>query len=154
MTKYEELLEESSAAGLTVKEYPLCHSDGITVGKKIGIRSGQTSAEKTCILAEEMAHAEFTVGNILDQSDVSNRKQEQLARAKAYDHLIGLAGLIAAFEHGCRSRYEAAEYLGVTEKFLGEAIARYKEKYGIYVRVNEYLIQFEPWLAITKFIKS
>ncbi len=153
MTRYEELLEESEAAGLTVKECPLRHSDGITVGRKIGIRSGQTSTEKTCVLAEEMAHAEYTVGNILDQSDVSNRKQELLARAKAYDRLIGLPGLIAAFEHGCRSRYEAASFLDVTEKFLDEALTRYKAKYGIYVRIEDYIIQFEPCFAITKLIK-
>lgn len=151
MTRYEELLNESEAAGLTVKECQLRHSDGITVGKKIGIRSGQTSTEKACILAEEMAHAEYTVGNILDQSDVSNRKQELLARAKAYDRLIGISGLIAAHQHGCQSQYEAAEFLEVTEEFLKEAVECYRKKYGPGVMRGKYMVMFEPTLAVIEF---
>lgn len=153
MTRYEELLEESEAAGLTVKECPLRHSDGITIGRKIGIRSGQTSTEKTCVLAEEMAHAEYTVGNILDQSDAGNRKQELFARVKAYDRLIGIQGLIDAHLHGCRSRYEASEYLEVTETFLKEAVECYRKKYGAGVRKGKFLVMFEPTLAVIEFFQ-
>ncbi len=152
MTKYEELLDESAAAGLTVKEYPLQHSDGITVGRKIGIRSDQTSSEKACTLAEEMAHAEYTVGNILDLSCTSNQKQEMLARAKAYDRLIGIPGLIAAHQHGCRSQYDAAEYLEVTEAFLKEAVEYYRKKFGVGVRVGNFLVMFDPALAVIEFL--
>ena len=152
MTKYEQLSSEAQANGLSVKELPLQHSDGLTVGKKIGIRTGQHSRRKACILAEELAHAQYTVGNILDQSDAGNRKQELLARTKAYDRLIGLSGVIQAFEHGCRSRYEMAEYLEVEESFLEEALARYKDKYGLFVRHGEHIIQFEPCLAVMRTI--
>lgn len=38
------------------------------------------SAEKACVLAEELGHHYTTVGNILDQSDTNNRKQELRAR--------------------------------------------------------------------------
>lgn len=154
MTRYEELLDESKAAGLTVKECPLQHSDGITVGRKIGIRSDQTSTEKACTLAEEMAHAEYTVGNILDQSCISNQKQEILARVKAYDRLIGIPGLIAAHQHGCRNQYDAAEYLEVTEAFLKEAVECYRKKYGVGVRAGKYLVMFEPALAVIEFFQQ
>jgi len=149
MIKYEELLEAASIAGITVKEVPLQHTDGITVGKKIGIRTGQSTKKKTCVLAEELAHAQYTVGNILDQSDVGNRKQELLARTKAYDRLIGLSGIVQAFKHGCRNQYEMADFLDVTEKFLREALECYKDKYGLGTTYGDYIIQFEPCLSVS-----
>lgn len=152
MTKFEELEEETHAAGLTIKERPLRHSDGLVKGRKIYLRTGQTLTEKTCVLAEEIAHAELTVGNILNQSTVSNRKQEMLARTKAYDRLVGLSGLVEAFEHGCRNRYETAEFLEVTEEFLESAVQRYREKYGLYTKFGSYVIQFEPWLSVIKLL--
>ena len=148
MTIYEKLSSEAQANGLEVIELPLEHSDGMVCGNLIGIREGQTSAEKACVLAEELAHARYTVGNILDQNDVSNRKQEHLARVVAYDRMIGLARLVEAFRHGCRSRYEMAEYLEVTEEFLQEALECYHKKYGLCVRHEKHMIQFEPSLSI------
>lgn len=142
---------EAAASGLTVSEMPLQHSDGMVYGKKIAIRSGQTSAEKACVLAEELSHVELTVGNILDQSSVSNRKQENLARAKAYDRLIGLSGLVDAFEHGCKTYFETAEHLEITEKFLKEAMEYYRKRYGCYVKFKNYTIHFEPRFAIVKY---
>lgn len=152
MTKYEQLSSEAQRDGLTVKELPLKHTKGITVGSRIGIRTGQTSTEKACILAEEIAHAKYTVGNILDQSDVSNRKQELFARTKAYDQLIGLTGIIQIFENHCQNVYEAAELLGVTEEFLTEALERYRQRYGTHAVCGNYIIQFEPWLMVTKLL--
>lgn len=150
MTKYELMKDEAFAAGLTVEELPFRYADGLLDGFWIGIRAGMTTVEKKCVLAEEVAHAQYTVGNILDQSDVSNRKQELFARTKAYDRLIGLSGLISAFQHGCRNAYEVAEFLEVTEPFLLEAIERYRAHYGAYARFGDYIVQFEPWLAVTE----
>lgn len=62
--------------------------------------------------------------------------------------LTGLAGLIRAYEARCRNRYEMAEYLDVTEKYLEEAIDCYKAKYGLYTSVDNYIIYFEPFVVI------
>ena len=62
--------------------------------------------------------------------------------------MIGLRGLIRAFEHGCTSKHEIAEYLDVTTEFLNDAIAAYSEKYGVYIAVEKYIIYFIPYLAI------
>lgn len=43
-----------------------------------------TSVEKACILAEELGHHYTTAGDILDQNDIENCKQE----LKAYDSLL------------------------------------------------------------------
>lgn len=115
----------------------------------IAIEQGLSSNEKSCILAEELGHHYTTVGNILDQSSVSNRKQELRARMWAYNKLIGLIGIIKSYEHGCQSYHEMAEYLDVTEEFLRDALKRYHQKYGVCTTVDNYIIYFEP-LGVVK----
>ena len=111
----------------------------------------RTSSEKSCVLAEELGHHYTTVGNILDQSSVSNRKQELRARMWAYNKLIGLMGIIKSYEHGCQSYHEMAEYLEVTEEFLRDALKRYHQKYGICTTLDNYIIYFEP-LGVVKML--
>ena len=115
----------------------------------IAIEQGLSSNEKSCILAEELGHHYTTVGNILDQSSVSNRKQELRARMWAYNKLIGLMGIIKSYEHGCQSYHEMAEYLDVTEEFLRDALEKYHQKYGVCTTVDNYIIYFEP-LGVVK----
>lgn len=83
-------------------------------------------------------------GNILELSQTGNRKQERRARIWAYNKQIGLAGLIRAYEHGCRNRHEIADYLDVTEAFLQEAVDSYHEKYGVCTKTDDYIIYFQP----------
>ena len=148
---YEALLEEACNEGLVVKEKPLQYNNGRIKGNRIAIRKDiETSNEKACILAEELGHHYTSVGNILDLSVAQNRKQERQARLWAYNKQIGLHGLIRAYEHGCKNRYEVAEFLEVTEEFLEGAICEYREKYGIYVTIDNYIVFFIPQLAICK----
>ena len=116
------------------------YSDGIIALNK----HLNTTTEKACVLAEELGHHYTTSGDILDLSVVKNRKQERTARLWAYNQLIGLNGLINAFNHGCRGRHEIAGYLDVTEDFLDEALTVYREKYGTSTIVDNYIIYFEP----------
>lgn len=127
----------------------MCLSDvnglkGLYFDGSIAIEINMTSTEKACVLAEELGHHYTTVGNILDQEDVSNRKQERRARLWSYRKMFDLADLLSAYKYGCRNRYEVAEYLEVTEAFLEEAINAYKEKYGICTKVDRYVIYFDP----------
>lgn len=146
---YEALLDEAHQEGLTVKEKPLKYNNGRIKGKRIAIRKDiETSAEKACVLAEELGHYHTTVGDITDLSDSQNRKQERQARLWGYNKLIGLTGIIQAFRAGCHSRHETAEYLGVTEQFLQECIDCYTEKYGEYAKIDNYIIFFIPNLAV------
>lgn len=146
---YEALLEEAHQEGLVVKEKPLKYNNGRIKGKRIAIRQDiETNTEKTCVLAEELGHHHTSVGNILDMSDVRNRKQERQARLWAYNKLIGLSGIIEAFEHGCQSRFEIAEYLDVTEEFLEECVACYRNKYGVGTTLDNYYIMFIPNLNV------
>ena len=148
--KYNTLLEEANAEGLSIKERPFKTYDGRIKGKNIYLRKDMNTTEKACVLAEELGHYYTTVGNILDMSVVSNRKQERQARLWAYNKQIGLTGLIRAYEAGCTNRYETAEYLEVTEEFLEECIQCYRDKYGEYKIVDNYTIYFIPHLAVLK----
>lgn len=153
MNTYERLQDEACGDGIEVVDYPFenerikgLYCDGI-----IAIRNNiDTTTEKACVLAEELGHHHTSVGNILDLEDISNRKQERQARLWAYNKQIGLRGLIDAYEHGCQSRYEIAEYLEVTDEFLADCIECYRQKYGIGTTVDNYYIMFIPNLTIGK----
>ena len=110
----------------------------------------ETTAERSYILAEELGHYHTSSGDILDQSVSSNRKQEHRARMWCYDTLINLNGIIDCYKAGCRNRYEAAEYLNVPEECFQDTIDAYRLKYGQYVKVGNYVIYFEPCLAVVE----
>lgn len=146
---YEELIDSASDLGLTVKEKDLRSADGRIYWRRIAIRKNiPTNTEKACVLAEELGHYYTTAGNILIQESVSDKKQEHAARLWAYNKLVGLRGIIDGFEAGCRNRYELAEYLGVTEAFLQDAIDTYRQKYGVCTTVDNYVIYFVPSLGV------
>lgn len=145
---YEELLIEADSKNLVTKEKNLPISKGRIKGNKIAIHCKLSEIEKTCILAEELAHYDLTVGNILDMDDTANRKQEFKARLATYNRLIGLIGIVECHKAGCRNLYEMAEHLRVPEDFLRGALLTYKEKYGLCATVDNYIIYFEPCLAV------
>lgn len=151
MNRYEALLDEACEEGLTVKEKPLRASNGRIKGNRIAIRKDiETTKEKACVLAEELGHHYTSVGNILDMTDIQNRKQERQARLNGYNRMIGLMGIIRAYEYGCKNRHEIAEYLEVTEEYLEEALSCYRDKYGAYTTISEYYIIFIPHLTVGK----
>ena len=149
---YDELLKEAQDNNLIVKEKPLPISKGRIKGNRIAIKHNMTEIEKACVLAEELGHHYTAVGNILDQSTVENRKQEMRGRLVAYNKMVGLRGLVEAYNHHCRNLADTAEYLEVTPEFLQETIDCYRSKYGICTTVDNYAVIFEPNLAILKLI--
>lgn len=145
---YTDLLTEATSEGLTVKEKQLQAYDGRIKGNLIVLRSGMPTAKKSCVLAEELGHRYTTYGDILGQCSVDDQKQEQRARLWAYNKMIGLQGIVSAYRNGCSSLHDMAEFLEVTEEFLSEALNRYRGKYGCYATVDNYIIYFEPHLAV------
>ena len=149
---YEKLLKKYDKE-VEVKEKPLKYGfKGLYKNKKIIIDSNiETNKEKTCILAEELGHHFTSYGDIIDQSDIRNVKQELRARAWAYERLVGIVNLINAHKAGVRGRYELAEFLEIPEWFLLEAIEYYKSKYGTCYKIDNYLIYFSPNFGIMEF---
>lgn len=150
---YEELLNEAHSDGLVVKEKYIPGYGGRIYHNRIAIHNElSTSIEKSCVLAEELGHYYTTAGNILDQSNTMNRKQEYRARLWGYNLQIGLTGIVKAYKQGCKSAHEMAEYLDVTEEYLEEAIQCYRNKYGLYTLFDNYIIYFEPSLMVAEII--
>ncbi|SFC63313.1 ImmA/IrrE family metallo-endopeptidase [Clostridium uliginosum] len=149
---YERLLIIAENKGLRVKDKKLKYNlKGLYKNSKILINKDiETNVERKCILVEEIGHHETSFGNIIDDNNIINRKQELLARRWGNETLISLEDLINAYNDGATNKYELAEYLDVTENFLNEAISNYRKKYGIYCEFNNYLIYFEPTLGILK----
>ncbi len=147
------LLEEADSIGVVVKEKPLQYNDGRQFGKRIAIRKDiDTTIEKGCVLAEELGHYYTTVGDILDQTNVSNRKQEYRARLWGYNKIIGLSGIISCYKARCNDMDSMADHLDITVEYLKEALDCYKQKYGLYTQCDNYVIFFEPALAVLELI--
>lgn len=145
---YHELMVQAERAGAVILEEPfpssslkgLCFNHRIVIDNRI-----ETDAEKTSVLAEELAHYHYDAGDILDQDDPAAVKKEKLARALAYEKLVPIDSVIEAFELCLQSREEFADHLNVTEEFLEEAIRHYIDRYGQFVIHQEYVIYFEPF---------
>ncbi|BAM46314.1 ImmA/IrrE family metallo-endopeptidase [Amphibacillus xylanus] len=144
--QYEKLLIEADQHGVDIYEKPMQkRNKGLYCDKVIWINKYiNTSTEKACVLAEELGHYHTSAGNILDQKNLNNIKQEKQARTWAYEKLVPLKKIIKAHKDGPKNKYELAEYLGVTEDFLEKAIERYIEKFGLSVKYKDYVICFEP----------
>lgn len=123
MTNYEKLLSECEKV-VEVRERNMI-SDGLYCDGHIWINKDMTSARKACILAEEIGHHMTSVGDIIDQTDIRNRKQEHKARRWAFKTLVPLDDINRAIEHGHSELWEMAEYLEVDEGFLREALRYY-----------------------------
>ncbi|EHT7951077.1 TPA: ImmA/IrrE family metallo-endopeptidase [Staphylococcus pseudintermedius] len=144
MSKYEQLLIENQHIKIkdTVKlpyGYKGFYSDQVIL-----IDDSLTEYKKHETLAEEIAHHKITYGNILDQSNMLNRKFELKARRLANESVITLQGLINAFNYGVQNIYDLALYFEVTKNFVLDTIQHYKQKYGLRTRYGKYIIEFEP----------
>ena len=97
MFTYNDMLVEADNNNLITKEKPLKAHKGLIDGRNIAIKKDMTETEKKCVMAEELGHYYTGVGNILDQSSISNKKQEIHGRIHAYNKLVGLTGIIDAY---------------------------------------------------------
>ena len=152
MNTYECLQDEACGDGIDVIDYTF-HSDrikGLYCDGTVAIRKDMNTVQKACTLAEELGHHHTSVGDIIDINSVENRKQERQARLHGYNRLIGLVGIIHAFNAGCQNKYEIADFLDVTEEYLEECISCYRDKYGVYTTVDNYIIYFIPNLVVVE----
>ena len=155
MNSFERLEDEACKDGIEVisRNFRNQRISGLYCNGTIGInKSIDTIAKKSCVLAEELGHHHTSVGNIIDMNDVRNRKQERQARLWGYNKLIGLRGIIRAYEAGCQNCHEIAEFLDVTEEFLLDCIETYRDKYGLGTEIDGYYVMFIPHLTVWKLV--
>lgn len=109
-----------------------------------------TDRERKCVLVEELGHRFTSSGNILNPEDINNIKQEKRACNWEYEKIVGIKDIIRAHDSGVRSRYEMVEFLEITEDFLEYSIHHYKERYGVFFEIDNYIIRFKPAFGIIK----
>lgn len=145
---YEELLVEYDKHVLVIEKQLInngYYCDGI-----IAIKETITNAEKNCVLAEELGHHYTSSGDISNLKDMRNVKQEKKARSWAINKLIPIEMFIEAFERCRLNKFDMAEDLDVTISFLEETVEYYRQKFGLYVQFNNYIIVFEPTVTVIK----
>lgn len=150
----DKLLSEAHEAGINVKSMRMPERMKGLYGDGCVWLNGNipTRTEAACILSEELGHHHTSLGDILDQSKIENRKQERRAREWGYRRLVPLSRIIDAHRARVKGRHEIAEYLGVTDEFLQRSIDRYTDKYGTHVQVDPtHIILFDPLAVLELF---
>lgn len=123
MTKYEKLISEYENDLVIVEA--LMRSDGLYSDGCVWVNSKLTEDAKCCVLAEEIGHYMTSSGDILNQKNLNNQKQEFRARKWAYEKMLPPEAIYAALGYGCREAWEIAEYLGIDEGFVKDALKYY-----------------------------
>ena len=147
MTLYEQFIADYDG-DVEIYEKPM-HIKGLYADGIAFIAKNQTTAEKLCVLAEEIGHHCTTEGNILNQNILANRKQERQARVWAFRSLLPLER-IAKYYFESSDMAELADNLDVTVDFLQEALHYYAERYGCCTDIDGYKIRFSPLHIIKK----
>lgn len=143
MSKHQELLELIASNNLELIEdnIPLETVKGFLMDKSIVINSRiRGTAERNCILAEEIGHYIANHGDIIDYNKCMY--YELKGREKGYNLLINFDGLIKAYNYGCCNNYEFAEFLEVTEEYLLEWLNFMLAKHGDFITYENYIINF------------
>ena len=150
MNSYEKLIDECDKENIEVTEKKFkSTAKGLWKNNKIGISSDiDTIKEKYCILSEEYGHYKTTYGDILNQKDIRNRKQELIARRWGYEKICGLDKIADCIRKGAKNRYEVAELLNVTDEYFEKTIQYLKLKYGCSAYCKGILFIFEPNFGI------
>ena len=151
MGKYEQLLIKHN--NLFIHETTKLPNklSGLTVDDMILINQNKSESAKYETLAEEIAHHQITYGDIRNQDNILNKKLELKARRHAYENVISLDDIINAFYFGVSNTYEMADFLEVSESYVNEVLNHYRNKYGLSVYHNKYLVKFDP-LQVYKYI--
>lgn len=147
MTQYEELVDEISSDGIEVIEFDFTNDTfhGLYSDGCIAINKNLPTDEKVLTLYEEWGHAKTNYGNILDQSNLNNRKQELAARRWAHEKFMPVERFIdLIIEHRPTDTWELLEIMNVPYAYLADLIHYYQQKYGPYKEFNGGCIWFEP----------
>lgn len=143
MNRFESLLQQAADAGVEVHAAPMRGHDGLYYDECVILNTDlKTTAEKACVLAEELGHHYTASGDITGRS-VTARKQENRGRKVAYEMLVPIDALADALRT-CRSRFEIAEQLQITEEFLNDAVEHYFQRYGCCIQTQYGMLYFRP----------
>jgi hypothetical protein len=140
---YERLMVKAENMGVMVREKTMpVNMPGLYCDGVIHLEDRLSYIEKNCIMAEEIGHHLQNTGNIINLHNVANRQQERRGQDYAYNELVGLDRLVAAYKAGCTGLYDTLEFLDVTEPFFNEAMFYHARRYGHYTFEGDFIITF------------
>jgi hypothetical protein len=123
-----------------------CYSNSEFTLKTITLNSNLvTTAEKTCVLAEEIEHYITTPFDLFAAPKHLQDKFERLARFNATKRLIPFDKLIEARRMNIRCPYELADFLNITIDFLFQGTSLFREHYNGHVIHKGFRINFSPF---------
>lgn len=126
MNRLETLIDEYHGE-IDFEEKPMV-IDGLYSGGVCWYKEENPYFKKLCVVCEEVAHHLYSVGDILNQKDTSNAKQERVARSWAYKRLAPVERIKEALNAGNVEAWQIAEYLELDVAFIAEAVEYYKSK--------------------------
>ena len=150
MNNFEALAASRPQLNIIISKEMPKSLGGLTFIRDIYINHNRSSREQYEILQEELAHYDYTVGDISSYSSEADKKQEALARSKAMERTVTLKGLIHCYFSHAWSLEEVADYFGVTEKYVQQAIQNYRNKYGLVFCYNGYYFDLRKAINISK----
>jgi hypothetical protein len=150
MTNFENLIANHSQLNVVVSHCLPTKLGGLTIGHTILINHYREQREQYELLQEEIAHYDTSVGDITAENTLDKRKQEKKARSLAMERAVTLDGLIHCFYSGLWGPDEVADYFGVTEKYLFDALNHYRDKYGLIFRHGNYYFDLRQAINITQ----
>ncbi|TDX47420.1 hypothetical protein DFO72_101517 [Cytobacillus oceanisediminis] len=144
MNKLEKLMDKYNHLNFTFTNDMPNKLRGLCIGNDIYInnQTNKTISEKIVTISEEIAHFETTIGNIIDQQSLMNRKQEHLARKLGGERLFTLDDLIRCWQNGIRAPWDIAEELDITVESVLATIENYRNSLGVRFRYKDYCIRF------------
>lgn len=123
------------------KDMPI-KQKGFIYGDSVYFNTHQTKPELLGTISEEIAHYETSIGEIYTEETANHRKQERLARVRGHYRIVTPKVLIDAYFSGMKYYWELAEFLSVTPEFVYEAVQYYKEIYGTFFLLENYMFYF------------
>ena len=125
MDVFENLCDEAQNEHIRIVDMPAMEAKAVYVkanGKKlIALPHADTSAARTCMLAEELGHSHTGGDCVLHYDKVNDWKAEAKARRWGHDRLLSRDAILTAARNAV-DEYEIAFVLNVTVEFLRDAI--------------------------------
>ncbi|MBQ1281546.1 MAG: ImmA/IrrE family metallo-endopeptidase [Oscillospiraceae bacterium] len=130
----ENLVVRAEELGHTVLWYPFRRAEGLSLRLEdgscvIGLdpRRIRSRADARVKLAHEIGHCETGAFYTRADDRTAVRRCEARADRWAFRQLVPYRALCDAITHGCRTPWELAERFCVTQAFLEQALAFYRE---------------------------
>lgn len=116
----------------------------------IFIEPDQPEVDKQVILTEEFMHMLTSVGVIVNQSQLDNRRQERLAKSMTYKHMLSLDYILNCYNHEIYELPEIANELDLPVEFIKNALEYFKTQIGTHGRYKNYEVTIGSTITFHK----